>query len=103
MDDVMQRLYASMTEKELRVQVRNDNAISRAGSLQAAYGKNPSRIVPGHGEWAGTFWCLKGEISDGPFYVYIDAINHGRELDGLPLLSGFPRNTPRPQPKKETS
>lgn len=87
-------LYARMSPKELRVQIRNDNAIARAGSLQKAYGTNRSREVPGRGEWAGTFWCLKGDIADGPFDCLIDAVNHGRELDGLPPLSGFPRNAP---------
>lgn len=95
MSDVMDRLYAKMSDKELRVQIRNDAAICRAGSLQAAYGKNPSRVVPGRGEWAGMFWCLKGDVAEGPFTNSIDAENCGRELDGRPFLSGFPRNYPR--------
>jgi len=103
MSDAMQRLYARLSEKELRVQIRNDNAVSRAGSLHAAYGSNPSRVVPGRGEWAGTFWCLKGEISDGPFTSLIDAENCGRELDGRPLLPGFPRTTPPTQPRATTT
>ncbi len=98
----LEAIYAKMSGKELRVQLRNDNAIARAGSLWNAYGKNPSRVVPGRGEWAGTFWCLKGEISDGPFHYLIDAVNHGRELDGLPLLRGFPRSgIPAPSPLKD--
>ena len=92
--EVLEKLYAKMSPKELRVQISNDNAIVRAGSLQKAYGPNRARAVPGRGEWAGTFWSLKGEISDGPFDTLIDAVNHGRSLDGLPLLTGFPRNSP---------
>lgn len=99
MGDVFKELYARMTEKELRVQIRNDNAIAKAGSLKKAYGDSPSRVVPGRGEWAGTFWCLKGDIADGPFKNSIDAENCGRELDGRPVLSGFPR-TPPPQTRQ---
>lgn len=91
MTDALEKLYAKMSPKELAVQIRNDNAIARAGGLQAAYGKNRSRTVPGRGEWAGTFWSLKGEISDGPFKSGIEADNHGRALDGLPPLLGFPK------------
>ncbi len=86
----LEAIYAKMTDKELRVQIRNDNAIARAGGLQKAYGTSLSRVVPGRGEWAGTFWCLKGEISDGPFDRYLEALNHGRALDGLPELTDFP-------------
>ncbi|QCI93386.1 hypothetical protein [Novosphingobium sp. EMRT-2] len=49
------------------VERRNQDAIARAGSLAAAYGDDPSRIVPGRGIWAGKWWVLKGAICDGPY------------------------------------
>lgn len=73
--------YAKLSPKELRVQARNDNAIAKAGSLQAAYGEHLSRVVPGRGEWAGTFWVLRGVVSDGPYNSYFFALKEARHLD----------------------
>lgn len=63
-----------MTPAEQAVENRNRRAIQRAGSLEAAYGTDPSRIVPGRGAWAGKWWILKGSICDGPYDRRADAV-----------------------------
>lgn len=64
----------TMTSAEAAVEYRNWMAIQRAGSLEAAYGNGPSRIVPGRGVWSGKWWVLKGDICDGPYDRRADAV-----------------------------
>ena len=59
---------------EAAIDHRNNLAIHRAGSLRAAYGDNPSRIVPGRGIFAGEWWILKGSICDGPYARRSEAV-----------------------------
>lgn len=70
MTEITDRLRAA----EDAVERRNNLAIQRAGSLAAAYGTGPSRIVPGRGIWAGKWWVLKGAICDGPYERRSDAV-----------------------------